>query len=473
LIARFVRRRGASRSRAASYDLLRQHIERSLGKNQAVEFAQANRPHQHGAFRQIVARGDKESSFGDGAAPVARPPHPLQSNRNRTRRTDVAHQVHRSDVNAKFQRSGRHQNFYLTFFQLSLRFQAQLARQTPVMRRHVFLAQPLAQLMSNALGEPPRIHEHERRAVRIHQLYDALVNLVPHLVRRDRPQFGRRNLDSKIQRALMAYVDDHRIGPSFLRIGTAREEMRDFFDRLLGRRKPDAYRRAHGQRFQPLQRKRQMHAALVVGHGVNFVHNHGLDIAQDGAALLRRQQDVERLGRSDQNVRRTLQHEAAVFHQSVARPHRRADLRHQQPAFSRHLQNFSQRDFEIFLDVVAEGLERRNVENFGPVAKFARQGLAHQPVNASEEGGEGFARSGGSRDQRGVAGQNVGPALLLRFGRRGEMRGEPFLNQRMSPSERRRDCGRHGSDCKQNLEFRKMFAWAGSGSVFGGRYMIE
>src|SRR5208282_4762439 len=44
LIARFVRGGGAARSRAASDDLLRQHIERSFWKNQAVEFAQKNRP---------------------------------------------------------------------------------------------------------------------------------------------------------------------------------------------------------------------------------------------------------------------------------------------------------------------------------------------------------------------------------------------------------------------------------------------
>ena len=55
-----------------------------------VKFAEANRAHQHGAFRQIVARGDKKSSFGDRSAPVTGPSYPLQSNRNRTRRTDVA-----------------------------------------------------------------------------------------------------------------------------------------------------------------------------------------------------------------------------------------------------------------------------------------------------------------------------------------------------------------------------------------------
>ena len=214
-----------------------------------------------------------------------------------------------------------------------------------------------------------------------------------------------------------------------------------------------------GQRFQALQRKRQMHAALVVGDGVNFVDDHGFDIAQDGAALLRRQQNVERLGRGDQNVRRTLQHQAPVFHQRVAGAHGGADLRHQQAAIARHLQNFAERDFEIFLDVVAERLERGDVEDFGAVAQFAGERLADQPVDAGQESGQRFARSGRSRDQRGVPGEDVGPALLLRFGRRGEARGEPLLHQRMRPGERWGDCGRHGSDCSENWRFRKMFAW--------------
>ena len=366
----------------------------------------------------------------------------------------MAHQVHRPHVNAEFERSGRYQNFHLAFFQLPLRLQAQLARQTSVMRRHVFLTQSLSQLMGNAFGQPPRVHENQRRAVRVHQLHDALVNLVPHLVGGDRAQFGGWNLDSEIERALVSNIHDHRIGTPI-----PRQEMRNLFDRLLGRGKPDAHRRSVSQRLQPLQRKRQMHAPFVVGHGVNFIHNHGLHIAQDGAALLRRQQNVERLRRRNQNVRRALQHEPPVFHQSVARAHGRPDLRHQQPAISRHLQNFSQRDFKILLNVVAEGFERGNIENVGAVAQFPGEGFADEAINACQKSGQRLARSRRSRDKSSVAGKNVRPALLLRFRRRREARREPFLNQRMSPGKRRRDGGGHGKDCSENWWFRKIFAF--------------
>jgi len=53
---------------------------------------------------------------------------------------------------------------------------------------------------------------------------------------------------------------------------------------------------AVGEGFEALEGKRKVHAPLVVGDGVNFVDDHGFDIAQDGAALFGSEQDVERFG---------------------------------------------------------------------------------------------------------------------------------------------------------------------------------
>ena len=57
-----------------------------------------------------------------------------------------------------------------------------------------------------------------------------------------------------------------------------------------------------------------MRAALVVGDSVDLVDDHRLNMAQDGTAAIGGQQDVKRLRRGDQNVRRTLQHRAPLFH---------------------------------------------------------------------------------------------------------------------------------------------------------------
>ena len=40
-----------------------------------------------------------------------------------------------------------------------------------------------------------------------------------------------------------------------------------------------------GEGFEPFQRKRQMRTALVIGDGVDFVHDYGFNVAQNGPAL--------------------------------------------------------------------------------------------------------------------------------------------------------------------------------------------
>ena len=51
----------------------------------------------------------------------------------------------------------------LPVFSRSSAVEPQLARQAAVMREHRVLAEPLAEMMRDALGEPPRVDEDERR----------------------------------------------------------------------------------------------------------------------------------------------------------------------------------------------------------------------------------------------------------------------------------------------------------------------
>ena len=134
-------------------------------------------------------------------------------------------------------------------------------------------------------------------------------------------------------------------------------------------------------------------------------------------------------------MRRTLQHRAPLVHQRVAGADGGANLRHQEAALAGQRENFAQRNFEILLDVVAQRLQRRDVENFGAIAQLAGERFADQAIDADEEGRERLARSGGRGDQRGASGEDVRPALLLRLGGRAEARDEPLGNERMSPGE--------------------------------------
>ena len=176
-----------------------------------------------------------------------------------------------------------------------------------------------------------------------------------------------------------------------------------------------------------------MRATLVVGHSVDFIDDYGLNIAENRTTLIRGEQNVERLGRSYQNMRRALQHGATLVHQRVAGANRGADLRHEQTALARHCQDFAERHFKIFLDVVAQRLQRRDVENFSAVRKISRKRFSHQSIDAGEECGQRFAGAGGGGNERRPSRQNVRPTLLLRLRRRGEALDEPLRDERMGP----------------------------------------
>ena len=170
--------------------------------------------------------------------------------------------------------------------------QPQLARQAAVMREHRVLAKPLAQMMRDALGQPPRVHEDERRPVLLNQGGDAVVDLLPHLVRRDRPELVLRHLNRQIHRAAMAVVDD-----VDLRLLVGCEKPRDDLDRPDRRREADALRARTAGSFhevvEPRERQRQVRAALVVGHRVNLVDDHRLDAPQRLPAAIRGKQDEQ------------------------------------------------------------------------------------------------------------------------------------------------------------------------------------
>ncbi len=88
------------------------------------------------------------------------------------------------------------------------------------------------------------------------------------------------------------------------------------------------------------------------------------------------------------------------------------------------LGDLGERRFEVALDVVAEGLERRDVETesrrwpWPPILGVVGVGLAEaRPSRCQgEEGGEGLAGAGGGGDEDVAAGADVGPAGGLRVG---------------------------------------------------------
>src|SRR3954451_1920270 len=107
---------------------------------------------------------------------------------------------------------------------------------------------PLSQVERNALGQLPSIDEDERGAVLQDEFSDAVVDLVPHLVRSDGSERDSRDLDGEIELALVTDVYDHRV-----RTAAAGKEMRDLLDGLLRRREPNTVRALLSQQFQPFE----------------------------------------------------------------------------------------------------------------------------------------------------------------------------------------------------------------------------
>ena len=119
--------------------------------------------------------------FGSAADGVAGATNTLQKARDRTWRAKLTDQIHIADVDTELQRRGRHQRFEFAALQALLRVQALFLRQASVMRGDRRLAQAIRQLARHALGHASRVDEHQRGAVRLDQLHQLVIDLLPHV----------------------------------------------------------------------------------------------------------------------------------------------------------------------------------------------------------------------------------------------------------------------------------------------------
>jgi hypothetical protein len=224
-----------------------------------------------------------------------------------------------------------------------------------------------------------------------------------------------RDVDLEVERLAHAGVDD-RARP----LG-ADEEPPDLLQRVLRRAEPDPLHVAAGRLGEPLERERQMRAALGLRDCVDLVDDHLLGAIEDPRRLAGEHQ-VQRLRRGDEDVRRFADHRLALLLRRVAGP-------------DRHLHvgaDPAQRCAQVLLDVVAERLQRRDVDEPGAISGR----LGHEAVERPQESGQRLARAGGRADQRVLPGRDRRPGLLLSGRRRREGTLEPLTNLRRERIER-------------------------------------
>jgi hypothetical protein len=296
---------------------------------------------------------------------------------------------------------------------------------------HDVVAQPLAQLVREALGQPAGVDEHERGAVLDHECRHLVDDVVHLLGRGDRLELAVGQVEPEVEVAPVAHVDHLGWGP------VADEQPPHDLDRALGGGQADARGPAGAERLEPFERERQVGAALVARHGVDLVDDDRLDGRQGLAAPLARDHEVQRLGRGHHERRRAPQHGRPLGRGRVAGAHAHADGGRGEAHRLGRGGDLGQGALEVVGDVDRQGLERRHVGH-------ARRG-AHvgprlvrpvQPVDGDEEPGERLARPGGGGDQRVAPRGDVRPALRLRRrGPLGEAAAEPCRHRRVEGVE--------------------------------------
>jgi hypothetical protein len=332
-------------------DLLREDVEWRVAQRDRVEVAAPHAAHERRALDELVAGQREHPALRRAAEVVARAADALEQRGERARRADLHDQIDRADVDAELERRRRDRALDLAVLELLLRGEPQRARHRAVVGDDVLLAEPLLERGGGPLDQAPRVGEHDRRAVLAHQRGDPVVDPPELLVRGDRAELVVGDLDREVEVAAVSGVDDVRH-----RAPRADEQPRDHRDRLLGRRQPDAGRRAPGalrdEPVEPLERQREVRAALVARDRVDLVDDHRAQLAQAGAPADGGEQDVERLGGGDQDVRRPPRQLRALADRGVAGAHRDPDVGELDAARGGVRAQLGERRLEVALDVV-------------------------------------------------------------------------------------------------------------------------
>jgi hypothetical protein len=294
-------------ARADRHQLLGEHVQRRAPEREPVDLGAAGRADQRRALHQLVAREGKQPPLRRGGQRVAGAAHALQRGGNGARRAEQAGEIDRAHVDAELQRGGGHYQAQLAGFQPLLGVEAARPAQARVMRGDALRAQALGEVPGHPLDETPRVDEHQGGAVRAGHLGHAVVDLLPLLVRAHRAQLVAQDLDSEIHVAALAPRPRSRASA-----GWPDEQPRRRLDRAHRGGQAHALKPRHAaarrrdQLVQPLERQREMSAALVARHRVDLVHDDGADLGQPFPAGLGGEENEQRLGRRDEDVRRPL-----------------------------------------------------------------------------------------------------------------------------------------------------------------------
>jgi hypothetical protein len=216
------------------------------------------------------------------------------------------------------------------------------------------VAEALTQLVGQALGQAPGVHEDQGGVVLSDEGGDPVEHVSHLLAGGDRLQLPLGQLEGQVEVAAVAGVDD-RTG---LGGGLPAEHPGQQLDRPLRGRQPDALGPGVGGPLEPLEGQRQVRAALVARRGVDLVDDHRLDRAQHLAAAGGGDHEVQRLGGGDEEVGRAADHVGPLAGRGIARADAHRQVRRREAQFGGDLGDLPQGPLQVFGDVDRQSPQR-------------------------------------------------------------------------------------------------------------------
>ena len=189
------------------HDLLRENVERGIGDDDAIQFAvlmermsaahstRSSRVTGRGVPWEWLHASVRRDQRAARATEIARDESSWQ-----TRSTKPTSMPNCNDAVAT-------SNLILPVFRRCSASRRSLRASDAVMRRNLVFAQSLSKMQCNALGQAPRVDEHERGAMLVRKFGESVVSFAPLLVGCDRSHFAARDFDGKIHLTPMADIN--------------------------------------------------------------------------------------------------------------------------------------------------------------------------------------------------------------------------------------------------------------------------
>ena len=138
-----------------------------------------------------------------------------------------------------------------------------------------------------------------------------------------------------------------------------------------------------------------MRTTLVADESMDFIDNYRFDMPQPLATFDPRQQQVQRFGCGDEDVRRPSSQCRAVLGGGVAGSQADANRGNFEPFLLSQREDLVEWTLQIPLHVVRQGPQGGDIDHAQLIVQFPGNTQFQQPVNGGQKGRQRLPRSGG------------------------------------------------------------------------------